>query len=135
MSNSKAAWKSQYLKKYRELNKEKVRQLNATWRRNNPERASQLQKRYRTSKKAERRAHQLEKLYGPGVPAEPPSCEVCGAPRALMKKGLCADHDHSTGEFRGWLCLFCNAALGYAKDSRDRLQLLINYLDRAELLK
>lgn len=133
MSNSKAAWKREYLRKYREANKEKLRQLNNTWRAKNPERARALQKKYRTSKKTERRLRALEKLYG-NVRAEPPNCESCGTPREGMKKGLCADHDHNTGAFRGWLCLHCNAALGYAKDSRDRLQLLINYLDNVELM-
>jgi hypothetical protein len=30
-------------------------------------------------------------------------CEACGE-----KKVLCLDHDHETGEFRGWLCHRCN---------------------------
>jgi len=61
----------------------------------------------------------------------PSACEACGTPFGKP----CLDHDHQTNEHRGWLCRLCNFALGYAKDSRDRLQLLINYLDRHELLR
>ena len=65
----------------------------------------------------------------------PEFCEACRTPFAMTTQGSCFDHDHKTGEFRGWLCANCNFAIGYAKDSRDRLQLLINYLDRHELLR
>jgi hypothetical protein len=40
------------------------------------------------------------------------------------------DHDHRTGDFRGWLCNSCNAALGFAKDDPWRLRLLADYLER-----
>jgi hypothetical protein len=65
----------------------------------------------------------------------PEHCECCGRLNNPVTDVLCFDHDHKTGEFRGWLCHACNKALGYVEDSRDRLQLLINYLDLAELLK
>lgn len=62
-------------------------------------------------------------------------CAACGAtpPRGHR---LHVDHDHSCcatrytcGKcVRGLLCLNCNAALGHAKDSKERLMNLINYL-------
>lgn len=64
----------------------------------------------------------------------PELCEACGTPFRVTHHGPCLDHNHKTNVHRGWLCYHCNTALGYAKDSRDRLQFLINYLDRAELL-
>jgi hypothetical protein len=73
-------------------------------------------------------------LYKPTYP-EPECCEGCGIPFAATKKGSCMDHDHMTGKFRGYLCCNCNWALGHAKDSRVILQLLIDYLDRDELLR
>lgn len=83
------------------------------------------------------RRAKLKCRYG-FVPPDPPEvCEVCSRPFSEVSKyhGACVDHDHATGEFRGWLCNTCNLALGYAQDNRDRLQMLINYLDRHELLR
>jgi len=55
-------------------------------------------------------------------------CEVCGVPEIEMNKKLCMDHDHSTGEFRGWLCGHCNRALGLLGDSEDLLVNALHYL-------
>ena len=52
-------------------------------------------------------------------------CEICGALGTI-----CYDHDHSTGKFRGWICLRCNFALGMVKDSKELLKMLINYLNK-----
>src|ERR1700728_3862173 len=109
--------KQQYLKEYRARNRAKAKAAQVMWRKQNPERSAELQKRYRTANKKERRAHELERMYGKIRP-EPPNCEACGIPRSAMKNGLHADHDHATMLFRGWLCIRCNLALGYAKDSR-----------------
>lgn len=59
------------------------------------------------------------------------ACQACGTTTKL-----CIDHDHSccagSGScgkcVRGVLCGNCNSALGHAKDSADRLQGLISYL-------
>lgn len=46
------------------------------------------------------------------------------------KKGVwCADHDHTTQEFRGWLCHKCNLGLGNFSDNIDRLKSAIKYLE------
>ena len=61
---------------------------------------------------------------------KPEQCEVCGAFGKDLKKGLCYDHNHKTGKFRGWICGRCNFALGLVKDSKDILNMLIDYLDK-----
>jgi hypothetical protein len=62
----------------------------------------------------------------------PQHCEACGLSESLTRnKVLCFDHDHKTGAFRGWLCDFCNCALGYAQDNVERLRLLASYLERS----
>jgi len=66
-----------------------------------------------------------EKLAGRPRPEQ---CEVCGAFGTDTKKGLCFDHCHITGKFRGWICQRCNTALGFVKDNTETLQSLINYL-------
>lgn len=58
----------------------------------------------------------------------PDVCECCGQPP--KRRAIHWDHDHVTGEFRGWLCHACNGALGQVDDSVERLQLLIAYLQR-----
>lgn len=55
--------------------------------------------------------------------AKPDICEVCG-----QKDRICFDHDHITGEFRGWLCFKCNTTLGYARDNPAILHALEMYL-------
>ena len=55
-------------------------------------------------------------------------CHVCGIEELQCKKRLSLDHDHESGAFRGFLCHRCNAALGFAGDSSDRLLELAEYL-------
>ncbi len=57
--------------------------------------------------------------------SKPMRCEVCGS---LGR--ICFDHDHKTGQFRGWICVGCNSALGYVKDNPELLILLADYLRR-----
>lgn len=67
---------------------------------------------------------QREKLAGR---AKPTVCECCG--RTMTKPRLIHwDHDHSTGQFRGWICYSCNSILGLARDSEAHLLSAIAYL-------
>jgi transposase len=56
-------------------------------------------------------------------------CKICGAPEDSLTRGLYMDHCHSTGRFRGWLCCFCNSAIGAAKDDPSRLRRMAEYLE------
>ena len=59
-------------------------------------------------------------------------CEVCGVPEIECRRRLHLDHDHETGEFRGWLCGNCNSAAGHLKDSVALTYNLLEYLARTE---
>jgi hypothetical protein len=59
----------------------------------------------------------------------PDMCDCCGQLRTL-RRAMHWDHDHATGLFRGWLCHYCNSALGAVKDNVEQLQQLIDYLNR-----
>ena len=127
----------EYRKKYYAgKGKAKIDAGNKRWAAENPDKTRAIQKAwYERFGKDWHRQRNREGKYGVLPRPEPTHCECCGTPFAATTKGSCVDHDHVTGEFRGWLCQGCNCALGFAKDSRDRLQHLINYLDKIELLK
>jgi hypothetical protein len=41
------------------------------------------------------------------------------------------DHNHDTGEFRGWICNKCNLALGNMNDDLEYARRLVKYLEKA----
>lgn len=55
------------------------------------------------------------------------NCEICGC---KQDKDLCVDHDHKTGDVRGYLCNKCNSFIGLAKDCTTRLAKAIEYLNK-----
>ena len=56
-------------------------------------------------------------------------CAICGITESECNRKLHMDHDHETGDLRGFLCNNCNLLIGYAKDSVKNLQLAITYLE------
>lgn len=71
-------------------------------------------------------AQRLSKLPSP-TREMPDACESCGGP-ATGIGSLHLDHDHETGEFRGWLCQKCNMGIGQLGDNIEGLQQAIDYL-------
>ena len=69
-----------------------------------------------------------KKLIGVAPPIGTP-CSACHKPQS---KRLCCDHDHKTGQFRGWLCNKCNKALGMLNEDKDSVVQLLEYLHDAE---
>jgi hypothetical protein len=71
------------------------------------------------------------------VRARPNVCECCGKCTLEQTKnrkpiGLFLDHDHKTGQFRGWICHDCNSALARAGDNLDGVMKLVKYLEKHE---
>ncbi len=75
--------------------------------------------------KLRKRRSYLKKKYGLTPADIPDECELCGSPDRI-----CVDHDHVTGEVRGFLCHKCNCALGQVNDDVKILGLLIEYLEK-----
>ena len=68
---------------------------------------------------------QLKKKH-PRPPAGTP-CAWCG-----RRDKLFCDHDHSSWDFRGWICKKCNCGLGELGDSIESLKRAVRYLERAQ---
>ena len=56
----------------------------------------------------------------------PDYCECCLEPSA--PEDLSFDHDHETGNFRGWLCTNCNTGIGKLGDSIKGIENALRYL-------
>jgi hypothetical protein len=88
------------------------------WRRRNPEK-------YAAIIAAGHRRRLEMKIAKAGRP-KPSHCDCCGK----SGRKIVWDHDHATGEFRGWICSPCNTALGMVGDSREVLHKMIAYLNK-----
>jgi hypothetical protein len=52
-------------------------------------------------------------------------CQCCREVREL-----CLDHDHITGDFRGWICKSCNAGIGRLGDTLAGVEAAFKYMRR-----
>lgn len=107
------------------------------WAAANPERNREHKRRYRM-KNAERIAEEerkrrlaahRQKTEAAASRPRPDRCEVCGGEEGPRKRAMHWDHNHTTGEFRGWLCARCNMTLGQVKDDPALLRKLAEYLE------
>lgn len=113
----------------------------AAWKRANPERAKEHNRRaakrwkekhpdrVAESSAAERLSYGLtvediDALYE----RQSGRCAICLEPEGDRR--LCIDHDHATMVVRGLLCSRCNSGLGLLRDSTDNLIRAVEYLSR-----
>ena len=61
-------------------------------------------------------------------------CFVCGVPEIECKTRLQIDHNHETGDFRGWLCGNCNKAAGLLRESPELILKLAEYVEQGGLI-
>ena len=133
------AYHREYDRTWRALHGVKLREYQRNWKRAHPETVVKSKTRMRTyratdaGKEAARRA--VRKRSGLPEPTRPrpEACELCGT-LSKPERGLCVDHDHVTGEFRGWLCGNCNRGLGLLGDIREGVVRALKYFNMAELL-
>jgi hypothetical protein len=128
---------SRYSARWYAANREKVLAASASRYAANPEKANaRVRARYAANRETLRTQSReiglakAEALAGRPCPA---LCEVCNRPPRPNDFGrrLHFDHDHRTGEFRGWLCSRCNTVLGKVEDDAVVLDQLIVYLARS----
>lgn len=111
---------------YRRANAESIQSKHQEWWENNPAyrqqvRDAQLKRTYGVT--AAEYDAEVAKRFG--------RCDVCGeVPNARGTNGLslCVEHDHATGEVRGYADRDCNTMIGGAKDDPVRLAMGIVYL-------
>jgi hypothetical protein len=80
-------------------------------------------------------------FQGKAIPLRPTlnsPCPLCGHPvtgksHKRTDRKWVRDHDHKTGEFRGWICNICNNGLGAFNDDPILLQKAANYLSKKDL--
>ena len=110
--------KKSYYAKYYQLNKDRLRQINKTNLKKNP------------NEKSRRFAYKLQRLYNISIEEyklllerQNNACAICKKPSRLE-----VDHSHVTGKVRGLLCRSCNLLLGNAQDNIATLQAAVSYL-------
>ncbi len=107
--------------------KECVGNENAAWREANPETHRAIVKRCNHRANLKGRfgltVEQFEALWArcDGL------CGVCHRPESRDRR-LSLDHDHATGELRGFVCSRCNLLLGNAADDPELLEQAAIYL-------
>lgn len=119
-----------------QANKEKYAEKSKQWREANRERHKANSKKYYEANKAKHMAYSTayNRLKKTGVSPEAYEsmlekqqglCAIC---RLTCTRALAADHNHTTGVFRGLLCNNCNRGLGHFKDNIENLEAALSYL-------
>lgn len=96
------------------------------WERRNPKRFARqkLRRRLRNAGVPEALLAETVKRY-----EQTDACECCSRPVSEIGT-LHADHCHTSGQPRGFLCSTCNTGLGQFGDDPERLRAAIRYLKR-----
>ena len=69
---------------------------------------------------------QRETMYA----AQNGECAICGEHKSFSK--ICTDHNHTTEEVRGLLCIFCNTLVGYLEKRPENIERALEYIKRWE---
>lgn len=103
------------------------RQQKRRWRAKNPESGRRSAHKFRIAhpERATEYAWRRNRFPAP-TRASTGICECCG--RRENRRTLSLDHNHLTGEFRGWLCNRCNCGIGLLDDTLGGLLRAVAYL-------
>ena len=109
--------------KYREKNREKIREYGRKWKKNNPTKTGESYKRLYGITEAD---------YLLMLEEQNNVCKICLRPETVKKndkvKRLSVDHCHKTGKVRGLLCHKCNTTLGKYEDNPETFKRFTKYL-------
>ena len=124
---------------YRKANPDKIKQWRESYKGPSPEVSRDRARAYREAnrdKVRERGRNRWRSRTGRPEPTRPvpDRCECCGRLASELVQVLSLDHCHSTGKFRGWLCVRCNLGIGSLGDNLESVLKAVKYLQRAEIL-
>ena len=128
-------------KKWRGLNRERIKEWSKQYYLENRERYREQEKKYSSSDLAKFRRirshyyrvyNLLENQVRELMDSQKGCCEICE--ESLISpdsdKNYSVDHNHMTGEVRGLLCNSCNTAIGHFKENKKNLANAIKYLEK-----
>jgi hypothetical protein len=102
-----------------------------------PEQYKAIKDRNAAKRKYQQKNRTLTKNYGISLDkymallsSQNGGCAICHATESDCGRQLCVDHDHASKKIRGLLCGNCNRAIGYLKDSVERIQAAAEYLKK-----
>lgn len=61
------------------------------------------------------------------------SCQICNKHMSNFKRNLHVDHNHTTKQVRGLLCVNCNLIIGNSFENKSILAKAIDYLNKYEI--
>jgi recombination endonuclease VII len=140
---------AEYWVKYRERNRDKIRQRQKKWLEDKPAQRAKYAAAQLARKKADpekyriyfRNRHIISTYgitlaqYDEMAVKQGGVCAICGrAPNGTnhVERSLVIDHCHDTGKIRGLLCNNCNSGMGMIGDSVEHLEAAIAYLKKQE---
>jgi len=114
---------------------------NQTWRKNNKEKCRTYCRGCRLRNLSKRRTadrKRFRKTWAPGEHERAEAalslvreCAACFSRDPRYRKGWAADHDHTTGKFRAYLCYPCNLMVGFVENyGMDCGPAISNYLKK-----
>ena len=127
----------EYAKRYRENNKEKIKEsrLLLTDEQKEKYKEKQREKYYTENGVLNYRKNILKRYYGIKIEdynrifdEQNGCCKICNRHQSEFKRALSVDHCHNTNTIRGLLCNSCNRGIGYLQDSVELLKSSIEYL-------
>ena len=108
---------------------------------------AEYQRKYLAKNKDKQKHQDLIKKYGISLDqykeqhqVQSGVCAICGNPETIVDKRskrvrhLAVDHNHTTGQIRGLLCMGCNQGIGNFQEDLDRLKKAVTYLEKYNVL-
>jgi hypothetical protein len=131
--------KREYDRKWREDNKDYLKSYNNSYRKENKEKLTIRRHEWRRDNKDKMRRISLKVNlrrnhgitpddYATMLLKQNGCCAICGKSASEYKRKLHIDHNHSTGQIRGLLCVRCNYGIGCFKETPSFLDKAKEYL-------